>query len=58
MGLTGLDTLELLEVIGDIVNGILTLHMQDPPISHRDLKVLLELLIIEIYVARKCAEGQ
>ena len=39
MGLSGLDTLELLDVIGDIINGLLALHMQDPPIAHRDIKV-------------------
>jgi hypothetical protein len=40
MGLSGLDTLELLDVLGDAVNGLLALHMQEPPISHRDIKVI------------------
>jgi len=40
LGITdGIDELEILEILGEVSNGILNLHLQDPPISHRDLKV-------------------
>jgi serine/threonine protein kinase len=40
MGVTdGVDELEILEIIGEIATGLLHLHLQSPPIAHRDLKV-------------------
>jgi serine/threonine protein kinase len=33
------DELEILEIIGEIATGLLHLHLQNPPIAHRDLKV-------------------
>lgn len=39
MGQEGLDEIEILEILGEVANGIIHLHMQDPPIAHRDLKL-------------------
>ena len=35
----GLDELEMLEIIGEVANGLIHLHLQEPPIAHRDIKV-------------------
>lgn len=42
----GLDELEILEIIGEVSNGLLAFHMSDPPIAHRDLKVKFSLIYI------------
>ena len=40
MGITdGLDEIEILEIIGEVSNGLLHMHMKEPSIAHRDLKV-------------------
>lgn len=40
MGVTdGLDEIEILEILGEVSNGLIHMHMQEPPIAHRDLKV-------------------
>ena len=44
MGITdGLDEIEILEIIGEVSNGLLHMHMNEPPIAHRDLKVSIYL---------------
>jgi hypothetical protein len=44
MGITdGLDEIEILEIIGEVSTGLLHLQMQEPPIAHRDLKVINDL---------------
>ncbi len=40
--LDGLDELEILEIVGEITNGLLHMHLQEPPIAHRDLKVRIQ----------------
>lgn len=35
----GVDELEILEIIGEVANGLIHLHLQDSPIAHRDIKV-------------------
>lgn len=35
----GVDELEILEIIGEVSNGLIHLHLQEPPIAHRDIKV-------------------
>jgi hypothetical protein len=35
----GLDELEMLEIIGEVANGLIHLHLQEPSIAHRDIKV-------------------
>ena len=40
MGLNdGLDEIDILEIIGEVSNGIIHLHLQEPAIAHRDIKV-------------------
>lgn len=39
MGMEGLNEIEVLDVLSDLVNGIIHLHLKEPPIAHRDLKV-------------------
>ena len=38
-GFHGLDEDTVIEIMSEIVNGVIHLHMQEPPIAHRDLKV-------------------
>ena len=40
--LDGLDELEILEIVGEITSGLLHMHLQEPPIAHRDLKVRIQ----------------
>ena len=41
MGLNdGLDEIDILEIIGEVSNGIINLHLQEPSIAHRDIKVI------------------
>lgn len=35
----GLDELEMLEIIGEVANGLIHLHLQEPSIAHRDIKL-------------------
>ena len=44
----GLDEIDILEIIGEVSNGIIHLHLQEPPIAHRDLKVRYSKLYIII----------
>ena len=39
MGFKGIPEGEVLEIVADIVKGLLHMHIQDPPIAHRDIKV-------------------
>ena len=55
MGVTeGLDEIEILEILGEVANGIIHLHMQEPPIAHRDIKVG-PLLNNTIFLVGKCS---
>jgi hypothetical protein len=41
MGLNdGLDEIDILEIIGEVSNGIIHLHLQEPAIAHRDIQVI------------------
>ena len=38
-GFKGLPEGEVLEIVSDIIKGLLHMHLQNPPIAHRDIKV-------------------
>jgi AP2-associated kinase len=35
----GLEEIEILEIIGEVTCGLLHMHLMEPPIIHRDLKL-------------------
>eukprot|EP00347_Sterkiella_histriomuscorum_P008978 403342997 len=37
-GLEGLNEIEILDILNDLVNGIIHMHLKEPAIAHRDLK--------------------
>ena len=36
--------------MGDIVNGLINIHSKEPPIAHRDLKVLFLLVFVKFII--------
>jgi serine/threonine protein kinase len=45
-GEVGVSEDTLLSIFSDLVNGVIHMHLQNPPITHRDIKVLSPISII------------
>ena len=57
MGLKGIPEGEVLEIVSDIVRGLLHMHMQNPPIAHRDIKVSIVIKLILFFKLENVLRG-